>query len=229
MKQRPNIGITTSYENGKIFMNENYFSAVWNAGGMPVYLPRTIGGVSGYADTMDGLLLSGGGDVEPARFGEAKLGDSVVCSSERDEFEFKIFSEFLLRKKPILGVCRGIQLITVALGGSLFQDIPGHRQSEPSSEGTHTVHLSCGIAEMLGADSAEVNSFHHQAIKTLPDKLKIEAVSEDGIIEAVSMPDHPFLYAVQWHPEEMSGNGGVSEKLFAAFVDACTKRKNSAQ
>ncbi len=227
MKQRPNIGITTSYENGKIYMNENYFGSVWNAGGMPVYLPRNTYGISEYASTMDGLLLSGGGDIEPGRFGEAKLGDSVVSSRDRDEFEFEIFNEFLLRKKPILGICRGLQLIAVALGGSLFQDITGHRQTESSDKGTHTVRLSGKIAEIAEAETASVNSFHHQAIKTLPDTLVIEAVSSDGIIEAVTKPDHPFLCAVQWHPEGMNGGDGISEKLFSAFVNACAGRKKS--
>ena len=83
MKKRPNIGITSSYENGKIFMNENYFHSVWSAGGMPVFLPRSIGAASEYADTMDGLLLSGGGDVSPERFGEAKLGEAVTLTVER--------------------------------------------------------------------------------------------------------------------------------------------------
>ena len=226
MKRRPNIGITTSYENGKIYMNENYFNAVWNAGGMPVYLPRSVYGISEYADTMDGLLLSGGGDIAPERFGEAKLGDSVVCSRERDEFEFEILNEFMLKRKPVLGICRGLQLIAVALGGSLFQDIPGHRQSAETATGTHSVSFSGRLADILDADEANVNSFHHQAIKTLPDTLNIEAVSDDGVIEAISKPGYPFLFAVQWHPEGMRGGDGLSEKLFTAFVKACDKEKS---
>ena len=227
MKQRPNIGITSSYGNGKIFMNENYFHAVWSAGGMPVFLPRSINAILDYSDTMDGLLLSGGGDIAPERFGEAKLGDSVICSPDRDEFEFEILKQFSLKNKPVLGICRGMQLIAVALGGSLFQDITGHRRADGDGGVSHKVFFSGGLAEIMKQNEAVVNSFHHQAIKSLPDELTIEAVSEDGIIEAVTKRDHPFLHAVQWHPEGMMNGDGISEKLFRAFVKACGIRKKS--
>ena len=182
---------------------------------------------------LDGLLLQGGGDIDPSLYGEErdeKCGPSVP---EQDRFELALVSEALRRKLPLLGICRGAQVIHVASGGTLFQDLAEAGLPEHRLAGTDVYALPghpvlCtpegGLRSVFGTEKLHVNSLHHQAVKSVGPRTRIEARAEDGVIEAIHVTGaHPFTYGVQWHPELMLGTE-VQTKLFAAFVNACRNR-----
>ena len=188
--------------------------------------------VSQLIELVDGVLFSGGQDIDPKEYKEESLGEVIKLCDKRDALEFLMLKEALRQKKPILGICRGLQVINVGLGGSLYQDIPlqhpsevNHRQPAPYSEPIHEVSLVEGapLRTDLGRDSILVNSCHHQAIKDLAETLKPMAFAPDGLIEAVYMPDYSFLWAVQWHPEYMYQNDENSRRILKAFVDAASQ------
>ena len=220
---RPNIAITTAYDDGYIKMRPTYLNAVWAAGGRPSYLAYTTDPqkLDEYTEDFDGFLFAGGVDVDPKYYGEEVAFDSVEILPERDEFELAFFQKVLKSGKPILGICRGVQLINV--GGSLHQHIDGHSQEESGRIATHTVKL-CGSSPLSkfadGAESIGVNSFHHQAIKDVAEGLEIIALSESGIPEGAWCPEHKFLLGVQWHPEVMVDDA-TAKNIFKAFVEAC--------
>ena len=230
---RPLIGLSPGFDlkDENVTMRPGYLRCVELAGGLPVVLPAAEDPavLAEAAARCDGFLFTGGPDVDPALYGEERLNDTVFVSPLREKTEFPLFRAALATGKPILGVCRGVQLINAALGGTLVQDIASqrpdclpHRQEKPGTEPSHFVTLSPGtpLASLLGAERLAVNSFHHQAVKDPAAPLLVNAVSEDGLIEALSMPGHPWLLAVQWHPELMP-EAEHSRRLFAAFVQAC--------
>ncbi|MDL2288527.1 gamma-glutamyl-gamma-aminobutyrate hydrolase family protein [Oscillospiraceae bacterium OttesenSCG-928-F05] len=181
------------------------------------------GGYDRCAEICDGLLLSGGVDVDPACYGEAVLNATVEIDLRRDREEFDLIRAFCLKKKPILGICRGMQVIAAAFGSTLWQDLPaqGHRSHADTA---HTVTFEGG-AHLGGAgDTVSVNSFHHQAVKSLAPVLVAEAFSEDGLCEAFHHRTLP-VWGVQWHPERMAGpeapDGGGMDALFRFFVERC--------
>lgn len=208
-------------------LTHDYLLRVQEAGGIPVMLPP-IGELPGEVlERVDGLVLTGGSDVDPARYGmdpSPQLGD---VDPLRDALELALAAEAAQRGMPILAICRGLQVLNVALGGTLIQDLPSdrpgpvrHRQAEASTEGTHAVSLSAGsrLAEIAGADRIVVNSFHHQAVQDVAAPLQEAAHAEDGVIEGLEGRDG-FMVGVQWHPEcQRSAFGGG---LFAAFAEAC--------
>lgn len=176
----------------------------------------------------DGLLMPGGEDVDPAYYGQIATEKCGEIVKARDEAEMKIMKAFLPTGKPILGICRGEQLMNVYFGGSLHQDIGHiatcrHTDWRHKNLGNHkvTVKPNTKLAEIMGEETFTVNSLHHQAIDTAAPGLLVSAVSEDGIVEAVEYPEHPFCIAVQWHPEHMSAFSGVQRRIFKAFVNAC--------
>jgi len=216
-------------------MNSAYVEAVLAAGGVPVILPFQDGHAGPLLEAVDGLLLSGGGDVEPARFGAADIHETTYgVSPERDRFEFELLGVAIGRRLPVLGICRGIQVMNVALGGTLLQDIAsapailariGHRQQESGlgpAEVGHVVAIkpAAPLTELFDAGEMGVNSFHHQAIDALAPGLLPVARAADGTVEAVVLPDHPFLVGVQWHPELMFGRHPTHLRPFAGLVDA---------
>ena len=227
--KRPVIGITTSYTSDEfIRMRPTYFNAVWAAGGIPCYLAHTTDPerLAQYAADFDGFIFAGGDDVHPARYGEDISYDSVEITPERDDFELALFPHVLATGKPILGICRGIQLINVAMGGSLYQHIDGHSRPWFGGDPYHTVRLipDTPLAEAAGgAASIRVNSFHHQAVKALAPGLCPIAASDDGLCEAAMAHDHPFLVAVQWHPEAMAAKDETAKRLFEMFVGNAAK------
>jgi putative glutamine amidotransferase len=174
----------------------------------------------------DGFLFCGGEDLDPKYYGEEKsrlLGN--ICSV-RDEYEEKMFSAAYKTGKPILGICRGMQIINVFLGGSLHQHIDGHKQAESRDARTHTVELceSGVLRKILGESAIAVNSFHHQIVKRLAADLICNATStNDGYIEAFHHKEHPFLLGVQWHPECYFELSETSSKIFNEFIKACGK------
>ena len=202
---------------------------------MAVLLPYTKKRelIEQFAVLCDGFLYAGGVDVDPARYGEERLEACGEISALRDEIELFAFDLLLETKKPMLGICRGAQVINVALGGTLYQDIPSqidteliHRQGEPYSAPAHTVTLKegCPLAELLGQTRIAVNSLHHQAIKLPGRGLDVIAHADDGVVEAAYLPAHPYLYLIQWHPERSYEADSNSRLIFEKFVEACRKK-----
>ena len=200
-----------------------YDLGIAKAGGIPVNIPIiSQHSAREFAEKLDGLLICGGEDVTPELYNEKDEGQSRHIL-HRDQFELSLLEAFIEKRKPILGICRGLQLINVYFGGTLIQDISAasdkylkHTRSDSCSKAVHNVKLSGSWAKTLGTVCG-VNSMHHQAVKKLGQGLKVVGLSEDGLIEAFEYPGYPFLFAVQWHPEMLLP---MQEKIFQAFVDA---------
>lgn len=218
-------------------VNAAYLRSVLTAGGVPVLLSPLLG--PAYAarslDGVDGLLLTGGEDMDPAWYGLAPSPFAHPPSRERDLFELALFATARQRELPILGICRGIQLVNVGLGGTLYQDLPterpgplDHNPAAARTERAHLVRLAeeSRAAAALGAGAVRVNSFHHQAVRDLAPALVATGWTEDGLIEAVETPaDGPWLLAVQWHPEEMYAEPAAPERgLFRALVEEAGRK-----
>lgn len=240
MKKKPLIGILPLYdlEKKSYWMLPGYMKGIEEAGGLPVMLPLTsdLDEIRQLSEEMDGYLFSGGPDIEPSLYGEEKRPACDVCCDLRDAMEIPLFHAVYEKDKPIFGICRGIQLINTALGGTLYQDLPSehpsdtvHRQTIPPENPTHSVTLIADtpLCTVIGSDTMMVNSCHHQAVKTLGKGLCVMGVSEDGIIESVYAPEKYFVQAVQWHPESMHHVDENSRKLLRHFVKACEEQMQS--
>jgi putative glutamine amidotransferase len=223
-------------------VNAAYLRSVLAAGGVPIILSPLLA-ASHAARALDGLealLLTGGEDIHPACYGAEPSPHLHPPSRERDRFELALFAAARQRELPILGICRGVQLINVALGGSLYQDLPTerpglvHHDPDAAREArTHAVRLEGGsrAAVALGVREVTVNSIHHQAVRRVASGLVASGWSEDGLVEAVESPaGSPWLLGVQWHPEEMHADGAAPERgLFRALVEAANApRRESA-
>lgn len=244
MTRRPVIGLSTGvlpFPYGAVpdyplnYVPHDYVQAVLAAGGLPLTLTMydpalDPDGVAQQLSFCDGLLLSGGNaDVDPATYGEEHRPELGITTPDRDAHELALLAEARRRGIPVLGICRGIQVVNVGYGGTLFQDLPSQRpgsvphvQTSDRSQPSHDVAVAEGsrLYEMVGARIG-VTSFHHQAVKDLGDGLTPVATSDDGLVEAVEATDHPWLLAVQWHPEMSHVADVPSQEVFAAFVDAC--------
>jgi putative glutamine amidotransferase len=217
-----------------LYCDQNYLRRIEEAGGIPILLPHVEddAALKKIAAMLDGLLFTGGEDVNPMHYGQDLHPETAVAEA-RDRFEIRFLTHFVATGRPILAICRGIQLINVGLGGTLIQDIPSqtgslhHSQSVPTVTPTHEVQLleSSRLARLFGATMLEVNSHHHQAVDRLGAGLQAVGWSEDGIIEAVEHKDRPFIIGVQWHPERLSSRAEIQSRLFAGFVDACAKER----
>ena len=233
-RSRPIIGVTPLWDGQKssVWMLPEYLDGIQAAGGVPVVLPMEAGGedVEVLADAFDGFLFTGGPDVSPALYGEEDVSGLSATCPERDSMETSLFQSVIRAEKPILGICRGLQFLNAALGGTLWQDLPTqhpsdviHRQPKPFNTPIHSVSLSGSIQVLLGKDRLMVNSHHHQAVKELAPGLAPMAVAPDGIVEAVEGTAFKgFLWAVQWHPELLFRKDADSLALFRHFVD-CAK------
>ena len=230
---KPTVLITSSFQPliGKPgvlrTLNDLYARCVIKAGALPVI--ASGGDPAEYAAQFDGFLFSGGGDLAPALFGEKKYNETVEVDEIRDREEIALFLQAIALKKPVLGICRGIQLINVALGGSLWQDLPAQCPSALNHQGgsLHPVtSLKNTVIRDILIDEFTVNSFHHQAVRVCGDGLFPAAYSSDGMIEAVEHRSLPVL-GVQWHPERMtepnSGEYGSMLPLFTYFIGLCGK------
>ena len=233
------IGIIPCEEGRKLTLNQDYVEAVLRAGGTPVLFPMTEdpAGIAALLDRVDGLLLSGGGDIVPARYGEEKLPCCGECSEIRDAMEYPACLEALRRRMPVLAICRGLQVLSCVLGGTLYQDLAeqfgsalAHPQYDTPRDPVHQVDVRAGtlLSSVVGEGALPVNSRHHQGIRELGKGLRISAVSPDGLIEGIEMPDLPFVLGVQWHPESLSDRYPLHQKIFDAFAEACGSSASSS-
>lgn len=232
---KPIIGVLPLWDDEKdsLWMLPGYFNGILRAGGVPVMLPLSSEpSVIEHAIQMcDGFLFTGGHDVSPELYGVSRKYPNVICCKKRDEMEGALMKRALEEDKSILGICRGIQFLNVYLGGSLYQDLPtehpsdiNHHQTPPYHMPVHknNVKKDTPLYQLLGKDEISVNSYHHQAIKMLAPGLNVMAQSEDGLIEAVYMPDKRFVWALQWHPEFAFETDVDSMKLFRTFVNSAS-------
>ena len=241
MRMRPTVGITSWHHQDEEerweFVQETYTQAVREAGGLPVILP--IAGkhpdlVPDYLQNLDGLLLTGGADIHPSFYGEVVLERCGPIDEDRDLFEVEMVRGARERNLPLLGICRGLQVINVALGGTLYQDLtyrPGttvdhDAPKEKRFEAIHPIRVHPGsrLAAILSPGEHPVTSSHHQIIRDLAPGLAVNAVAEDGVIEGIEDPQAPFLLAVQWHPERMAPRMPQQRALFETFIEATRHR-----
>ncbi len=235
---KPRIGVTVDkiisqgycYES----INEYNLKALILSGATPLMLPITGEDelIDEYLEIVDGLLFSGGHDISPLLFGEDPIREVKEIDHARDEFEIKLFKKAALKNIPMLGLCRGAQVMNVAAGGSLYQDIyvqkDGTRGHMPKFESARYPHHSVRIMKdstlynILQMEEIRVNSYHHQAVKETGQGFKVAALSKDGIIEAIESVNHSFILGVQWHPEIMIEGYPAFLKLFEALLKAAS-------
>lgn len=218
MERNPIIGVTPLWdvERKSVWMLPNYLDGIKAAGGLPIILPLEMDeeDADRIVETCDGFLFTGGQDVGSCQ--------------ERDKLETLLLSKALQSNKAVLGICRGLQFINVFLGGTLWQNLPSqhpseivHKQSKPYDAPTHKVVLNGELRTLLGKDTLDVNTLHHQAIKELGNGLTPMAIAPDGIIEAARLESKLFVWGVQWHPEYMFKTDPDSLTLFSCFIHHC--------
>jgi gamma-glutamyl-gamma-aminobutyrate hydrolase PuuD len=226
---RPLIGLTAGPDRARdgleyARLRTTYIQAVEAAGGLPVIVPPLADHASlvELLERLDGLLLPGGADIDPAEYGEPTRG-SHPPNRPLDALELAAARWAVERDVPTLGICRGQQVINVALGGSLIQHLDGHAPEGARDLLHHAFRVApdSRLSEVLGATDVEVNSHHHQAVKSLGEGLVPVAWADDGTVEAIEHPHRAWVLAVQFHPEDLVGHHTASERLFAAFVSAC--------
>lgn len=233
---KPLIGIIASMEidQKNYHVSQHNVNAITRAGGIPVILPFTAmqDNIEHYAQMISGLYAIGGDDVNPNLFGEEpkqKLGPVLPA---RDQFELDLIRRIIELDKPFLGVCRGAQILNIAFGGTMYQDIYSqidteliqHTQKAPKGHGSHSVNVDEGslLHRLTGKDTLMVNSWHHQANRQLPASFNTCARANDGIIEAIESREDSFTLGVQWHPEIMATDGDeASLNIFEGFIEAC--------
>lgn len=230
---RPMVGITIGDgdQPGLHAMREDYVRSVEQAGAVPVVLPPVRPeDVPALLERLDGVLLSGGVDVDPVLYGQAPHPKLGRVNRRRDDFELALTREALRRDLPILAICRGHQVLNVATGGTLVQDIPSivegameHDAPGPRWRRSHRVEVTASsrLREILGEDALSVNSLHHQAVDRVGEGLLMSARSPDGVVEGLEMPGRRFVVAVQWHPESFWSRPDSFQPLFDAHVEAC--------
>lgn len=247
---RPLIAITATSHAGaeyrvpQVMLGFPYIRAIEALGGSALLLTpaHCAESVERLLDLADGLLLSGGEDIAPEHYGQTPHPKLETTNPARDEMELLALPAALERGLPVLAICRGIQLLNVAFGGTLYQDLPSqrageviHEQEAPVSHRWHgaTVESGSRLEEIFGTDELFINSFHHQGIDRLGEGLRALAWAEDGLVEAVEAPDHPWVFGVQWHPErgeaEVPGDKrDPDRRLFASFMEAAREYADSS-
>ncbi len=244
----PLIGILARHDKSVTYrqsavnaQNEAYLHAVTQVGGIPFIIPLNLSerALRRLYDLADGLLFAGGGDIDPALYGAKPLGNESDMQRDRDDAEIQLVRWAAADDKPVLAICRGIQIIAVAMGGSLVQDLPSqmpqaerHNHRYLAEDGhkitdlIHDVELSPSskLTQALGTTRLRVNSMHHQAVKAVSAPLTVVGQSEDGVIEAIELPTHRFFVGVQWHPEVLVDTEPSAQAVLSAFVTACNGR-----
>ena len=224
-------GIRPDGDTSRVRLTAAYVTALEGAGLIPLIIPplSNLGAASAILDSVSGLVLTGGGDIDPSIYGEKRHEKVHSVDPERDRTEAALITEAKERGTPVLAICRGIQMLNVALGGTLVQDISSecntsivHDDGGPRDSRSHEVAIEPGslISKAVGAERCTVNSFHHQSVKDVGDGLRITARSPDGVIEGLESSDEDWwVLAVQWHPEEMTESPEPWDRgLFQAFA-----------
>jgi putative glutamine amidotransferase len=241
--EKPLIGLTTSRipnPSGRPASGVNvpYTRAVAKAGGLPVLIPINLSmdDLDVLLTRLDGILFTGGDDIDPQQYGAQPHPKVEGIDVERDRLELHLVQAAIQIGKPFLGICRGCQVINVALGGSLYEDLteqhPGAIQHDkhglPRDTLAHGIDINPDslLAQILEVATTQANSLHHQGIRKLAQVLRASAFATDGLVEAFELPDHPFGVAVQWHPEELQEHAAM-RRLFQAFVHACEQVKSN--
>lgn len=227
------IGVLPLWDEKKdsLWMLPAYLEGIQENGGVPIIFPFSNDKeeIEQLCSMCDGFLFTGGQDVDPALYNEDALDNVEICA-QRDILEQIVLDYALKNNKAILGICRGIQFINVALGGTLYQDIPtqydskiSHSMRPPYDKKWHNVSIvkDSPLYSLLNMDVLGVNSCHHQAVKEVASELKVMSISEDGLVEAVYMPEMKFVWAMQWHPEFLYRTDENSQKVFKEFVEQC--------
>ncbi len=237
--KKPIIGLSSSYEKDekydRIYLNHSYLDTIRHFDAIPLILPveGTREELETLIDMCDGVLLTGGDDIDPKLYGEEILNDTVSLTPDRDKGEAVICDLAVERDLPMFGICRGIQMMNVYFGGSLYQDIPAQIETEVKHSMVAPFHRCCHdvvvekdspLHKLVGRDVIGVNSHHHQAVKAVaPGFIAMGHCPDDGVIEAICNPDKKFVWGVQWHPERVWDIEDASTKVFEAFVEACKK------
>lgn len=234
----PIIGVTPSAGDNSLGVRAyniaaDYTTAVQRAGGIPVILPLHIEDISRLLDVLDGVVFSGGGDIEAHRFGQENHEAAGGFDAERDTFEIALMQAAFERDMPILAICRGLQVMNVARGGDLIQDIPTQTDCEKEhnqrakGSGEHdifqTATVTAGdnpVTRALGEGNLDINSFHHQALGAIAPGLEVVATSDDGIVEAVYASTQSHAVGTQWHPERLAAANDEQQQLFNDLVTA---------
>jgi putative glutamine amidotransferase len=230
-QRSPIIGITTYSRNeaGEFNLPGAYVDAVQLSGGVPLLIPPNQTDPTPLLDVLDGVIFSGGGDIDPSHYGGEHHPTIYLVDGDRDEFELKLAKQLLSAEIPVLGICRGMQVLNVATGGTLITHVPDvfgehvtHRFDHPRRPTQHDVQIApdSRLATILGTESTVV-SWHHQAVKTIDPNWQVMAQAEDGLVEAMEFKAHPWMMAVQWHPE-MSPLDSEQIRLFKALVEAAS-------
>ena len=236
---KPLIGVTTfrdksAYGTPQFSVTEAYVSALVDAGASALMVPLAMPAeaLDEIINRLDGLLFSGGGDIHPETYGSQMHPKVSDVDRDRDRVELYLLNRALAKELPFLGVCRGLQLINVGLGGGLYEHISDQHEGAihhqyypdwPRDHLAHNVQIEAGsqLGQILGETELPVNSLHHQGVKTLAPGLRATAEAPDGILEGFELPEYPFGLAVQWHPEWLQAQP-TARALFRAFVQACT-------
>ena len=233
---KPIIGVIPLWDDEKesIWMLPGYMDVLENNNAIPIILPLSTDkeNLDRCFDMVDGILFTGGHDINPKLYKQQKKETCGLQCDRRDEMETYLFKKAIKNDKPILGICRGIQLFNAILGGTLYQDLKTEHNSEvkhtmerPYNRGVHKVNIlkDSPLYKIIGVDELYVNSYHHQAIKDLAPGLVANAISEDGLTEAISMPNKKFAMAVQWHPEFLWKNSKENNLIIAEFIKCAIK------
>ena len=233
---RPLIGISSGYSvtSGSSSLSSSYYKSVEKAGGAPVIIPlvNNMQAAEAVVRALGGLIMSGGEDVDPARYGEAVWNETVGVNSPRDTSDFLLLEAARKLGVPVLGICRGEQIVNVFYGGTLYQDLPSqrpgdfsHKQKEAGNIATHSVSLVDGsiLKDILGVESVGVNTFHHQAVKDIAPGMKINAYGSDGLVEGFEGKN---VLCIQFHPEKfIEGGDDTFLPIFTYFVKQASKTR----
>jgi microsomal dipeptidase-like Zn-dependent dipeptidase/gamma-glutamyl-gamma-aminobutyrate hydrolase PuuD len=243
-ENRPLIGITSTFNDAQSQLNQVYYTSIVRAGGVPYIIPpfdmmNEQGWDDDILELLDGIVFSGGGDVNPLYFDEQPIRELHEVATVRDEMELLLARRAADRQIPILGICRGIQVMNVAFGGTVLQDIYAqgdnvwikHSQKAPRFASSHTVELEPGslIASIYGKQQLAVNSFHHQAVGVLAPGFRVTARSADGVIEAMESTEHKSILGVQWHPECLGNTWDTECNVFTWIVDEAKSFKQAKE
>ena len=233
---KPLIGVTPDFQESGGYskfpwyaLRKNHTDILSEEGGLPVILPYDGTAIHSYLECLDGILITGGDcDVPPSFYGQNKQHPSIKVKPNRTIFERALAYEAFIKKVPFLGICGGMQVLNVALGGTLIQHIPdvipdalAHEQKNPPNEAGHVIEVTpkTFLSKIVGVSEMPVNTSHHQSVDRLGEGAIINALASDGVIEGFEVPEHPFCLGVQWHPEFIVSNG--DRKIFTHSVKAC--------